>query len=406
MGVDHDAVIRFVRLILSLQRGASTGVLEVRGEPDLKARLSFWKGQLVHVEHKSLGATLGAYLVDRGRLTREQYVEIAKEIHGKALTSPMMTFVERAVSRRLIEVEDANALLQGQVERNFVSLFDWRGLEAVFAADEVAVAEGPRFPCEIEALILEGIRRKFDPAAVERHLGSRMSQYPKLLGSPSDLVAVLRLEPAEMRLLRRLDGEHPVVELLAVPEPERTKLARLLLALKLSQRIEWREGEGERGEEFDSAPMVRVPVAALRLERAPSSVQLLLPDPPSVEAIEAASLFREGVALFRAGKLHEASARVREAVAIVDKPEYRLYAVWLETALGDRQPDGDTAQALADAARAALERDPTLAFAYFVVGQVHLMLGDRINAQLSFRRAAKLDPTDDTARDAIEAMRR
>jgi tetratricopeptide (TPR) repeat protein len=406
MGVDHDAVIRFVRLILSLQRGGSTGVLEVRGEPDRKARLSFWKGQLVHAEHKSLGGTLGAHLVERGKLTREQYVEIAKQIHGKTMTSPMMTFVERAVSRRLIEVEDANALLQGQVERNFISLFDWEGLEAVFAADEMAVVDGPRFPCEVEALVLEGIRRKFDPAAVERHLGSRMSQYPKLLGAPSDLVAVLRLEPREMRLLKRLDGGRSVAELLDVPEPERTQLARLLLALKLSQRIEWRESEDERGEEFDSEPMVRVPLAALRLERAPSSVQLLLPDPPSAEAIEAASRFREGVALFRAGKLHDASARIREAVTIVDKPEYRLYAVWLQTALGNRAPDADTAQALADAARAALERDPTLAFAYFVVGQVHLMQGDRINAQLAFRRAAKLDPTDDTAQHAIDAMRR
>jgi hypothetical protein len=401
---DDDHGIRFIRTVLGLARRRATGILEVVCD-DRRARVSFARGRLIFAEHKSLGATLGAYLVTRGLMARAEYQRFAEGVRDHGDRSPMLSFVEQAVVAGVLDVEQASSILAGQVERNFVDLFAWDQPECRFNADEQAVERGPRFPCDLEALVLQGIRLRFDAEDVKAHLASRRDMYPKV-DSSTDLVRVFRLQPAEMRAASAIDGERTVQELLEPGRVDEKAMAHVLLALKLAQLIEWAEARGEPGERTDSSPAHAVPLAAIQLAQRASagSVRLTLPEPPTGPEVAAASAFRRGVAAWKEGRLAEASEQLAIATREVRHPEHVLYAIWVEQELaGERDPDAY--DRLADAARRALEHDATFAFGYYVVGHLHLMANDALNAELAFRRAAKLDPTDTRAADEADHLR-
>src|SRR5690606_27568993 len=223
----------------------ATGILQVACD-ERRARLSFSRGRLIYAEHKSLGATLGAYLVTRGLMARREYERLAETVRDRRDRSPMLTFVEQAVVAGVLDVEQASAILSGQVERNFVAVFAWDRLECRFVADEPMVERGPRFPSDLEALVLQGIRLRFDEAAVRAHLASRCDMYPRIDAS-ADLARTFRFQPAELAAARAIDGERTVDELLGSDDLDRKATAHVLLALKLAQQIEWSEARGGPG---------------------------------------------------------------------------------------------------------------------------------------------------------------
>jgi tetratricopeptide (TPR) repeat protein len=403
--MDDEHAIRLVRTLFGLARRRATGLLEVASD-DRKARLSFSRGRLVFAEHKSLGSTLGAYLVSRGVLSRAQYQKVAEHVRHRTDRSPMLAFVEQAVVAGMLDVEQASTVVAGQVERNVVELFGWDTFDCRFTADEQSVEAGPRFPCELEPLVLQGLRARFDLAKARAHLASREDLYPRLEVPAGDLVRTYGLQPAELKAARMLTGERSVRQLF---DPacglDPTATAHLLLVLKLAQQIEWAESPGATGSSHDSSPAHAVPLAAIKLAKSAPSVRLTLPAPPSAVEIDAVSAFRRGVAAYKRGELEEARAQLARAVETHRHPEHALYAAWVEHEVAGRPRDGGAFATLADAARRALEHDATLAFAYFVVGHLHLMQNDALNAELAFRRAAKLDPTDTRAQHEAERLR-
>lgn len=402
---DDEHAIRFIRTVFGLGRRRATGILEVTCD-ERRARVSFLRGRLVFAEHKSLGGTLGAYLVTRGLMSRGEYHRLAELVRGRGGRSPMLSFVEQAVVAGALDVEQASAILAGQVERNFIALFAWDRLECRFTADEQAIERGPRFPSDLEALVLQGVRLRFDEAAVRAHLASRRDMIPRVDAGP-ELARTFRLQPGEVQAAKAIDGERTVQQLFESPGVDRKATAHVLLALKLAQQIEWTEAHGGDGAYADSTPGHAVPVAAIQLaQRAkPASVRLTLPSPPTAKEIEAASAFRRGVAAWKAGRLAEAREHFACATAEVRHPEHVLYAAWVEHEIGGAPRDPDAFARLADAARDALEHDATFAFGYYVVGQLHLFSDDPLNAELAFRRAAKLDPTDARAAEEAERLR-
>jgi len=404
--MDHDEATRVIRTILGLQRRRATGVLEVTCESD-RAQLLFAKGELVFVEHKSLGRTLGAYVIERGLLSREQYEELAAELRSLEALRPLLAFVELGVTRGFIEPEFAHGLVQGQVERNFVLMFGWPKLSVRFIAQKPRASEkarGPRFECQLEALVLQGIRRRFDAKSARQALQSRWGEFPMLVAPASEMVRTFRLRPSELTVLRQLDGKKSVAELFNQPGLERDSTGWALLALRLAGKLEWAAALGSDHPNPDSSPSNPIPeemVARLK----PGSVHLTLPTPPSMAEIEAASAFRRGAALYRKGQLQPARDLLQKATQRVNHPEYLLYGAWIDFEIAGRPDKVSSLQKLSDAARRALEHDATMAFAYFVVGHLHLKQGDLVNAELSFRRAAKLDPTDTEALEAGERLR-
>lgn len=398
---DKDA-IRFVRTVIGLQSRKATGVLEVCCDQNV-ARVAFLDGVLVYVEHKSLGRTFGAYLIDRELLSRAQYEELAAEIRLRGAASPMFGLIELAIARQMLAPAHASTLIQGQVERNFAAMFGWARFECCFSSERALVTRLPRFPCKLEALVLQGIRNRFGTQAARAALLSRQAHRPSLRPTPSEVVRTFRLQPAELTVVRTIDGRRTVSELLSHPDLDAHATACVLLAFELAGVLAWAERLGGGGRTGESSPRRGTPprpIARLSLR----SVRVTLPAPPSAEETAAASAFRRALAHSRAGELLAAQRELEHALAAVDHPEYGLHKAWVDSEIRGGMVDPETVQKLSDAARRALRHDPTLAFGYFVVGHLHLEQGDVHNAELAFRRASRLDPSDGRARAAREKL--
>lgn len=398
---DRDA-IRFVRTLLSLQKRRASGMLEVHAT-DQRARLSFARGIVVFAEHKSLGRTLGTYLVDHALLTRQRYEDLARDLGREGHQSAMVAFVELAVSKGAIPVDQASGILQGQVERNVVALFEWDRFDCRFHAGEELLKGVPRFPVELHALVMQGVRKRFTRQAATDELADRFDAYPAVRTTPADLVRLFKLQSAELRVARALDGQSSLGDLWENAALDPGATAAVILTLHLAGEIAWSAQRGgppvseDEDGGFDSGVRPRA-------DSRPS-VRLTLPSPPSEREMEAAAAFRLGRAAMKQGDLEGAKTALKRAVGLVPAPQYALYDAWIDYELTKRQSDPQVLQRLADAARRALVHDQTMAFGYFVVGHLHLAQQDPANAEIAFARAAKLDPTDGAALAEVERLR-
>lgn len=401
----HEQAIRFIQTLTSLARRGASGVLQVVGD-DRKARLTFLRGKVVFVEHRSLGGTLGAWLVTRSMITREQYQEIAEHVREHPGASPMVSFVEYAVARGFLEMDDASAILAGQVERNFLELFTWDAFELRFTEDESMVERTPRFPCDLDALLLVGIRAGFDAEALRAHFAPRDAFCPSPLVQVSDLIARFRFDADELKVVRLLNGERTVRELFASRSLEPAAVGRVLLALRMSGHMEWQTGPKEDAEKPDSTPSQPVPIAVIRLTpREDPSVRLTLPAMEE-ENDGAATAYRRAVKEWRAGRLVAAHDAIGAACSLGKNPEHALFAAWIEHEIGGFPHDADSIAKLEEAADRCHARDATCALAHFVSGHVQLVRGDLRGAEIAFYRAHKLDPNDTRSRDEVNRLRR
>jgi tetratricopeptide (TPR) repeat protein len=399
---DRDA-IRFVRTVMSLRRRRASGVLEVQCD-ERRARLSFSRGVLVYCEHKSLGSTLGSYLVDHGYLERRRYEQLVLEMGRDAHHSAMVAFVELAISRGALAVDQANSILQGQVERNFVGLFEWERFDCRFHAGEDVLRGLPRFPCEIEALALQGVRRRFHRDAVAEELADKFDKFPILRSPPAELVRPFRLQSNELKAARLLDGSTSLSDLWELSDLDSDPLSWIMLIMHASGELAWAESAGGQIVADASDDPALDSGVRPRMESRPS-VKLTLPAPPNAKEIEAASAFRLGRDLLRKSDLAAAQRELTRAISLIDLPHYSLYALWVDWECAGRPSEAGALQVLADAARRALVADATLAFAYYVVGHLHAIQRDYLNAEMSFARAARLDPTDKNAAREVEILR-
>lgn len=371
---------QLLRAVFDIERRGETGVLDVREEVE-RALLYFRAGRLVFVEQSSLGRTIGAHLVEQGLMTREQYQTIAKAVAAGRHESPMMALVEMALAQRLFDASLASSLLSSQVERNFIRCLGWDAGYCRFSARPQVLAGKPVFPCTVEVAVLHGLRHHLGPADLAE-LRSRYGARTPLLTRPADDIArEFRLQPRDERFLRQLDDARSLDDQLPAPEPG--ELA-LIAALHYSGRLELSRTERDTPQ-LDVRPRDEL-VSGNR-------IRITLPSPPSQEEVRAAAAFQRGKRLV-ADEPHEARDILREAADLVPRADYVLYATWAEYASAPASERPGMLRALEEATRRALEWDATFAFGYFVVGHLHLALGDEDAAELAFDRAQALDPTD------------
>jgi len=85
-----------IRDLLILEGRAATGQLEVASE-GVHTLLYFVEGQLVYAEGGTLSDTLGRVLTREGTLTRDQYVEVLKQMTDALVEHEEMRFGEVAI---------------------------------------------------------------------------------------------------------------------------------------------------------------------------------------------------------------------------------------------------------------------------------------------------------------------
>jgi hypothetical protein len=317
-------------------------------------------------------------------LTRDQYQTLANAVaHGRH-ESPMMALVELALAQRLIDPATASALVAAQVERNFIRCLGWDAGYCRFSARPQVLAGKPVFPCAVEVAVLQGLRHHLGPADRVELLGRYGARYPRLALPVDDVARDFRLTPRDERFLRQLDEGRTLAEQLPTPDgPE----LDLVVALHYSGRLDF--SRADRGAD-DTPPMDVRPRDELV---SGNRIRITLPNPPSEEEVRAAAAFMRGKRLVY-DEPREAAVILREAAELVPRPDYVLYASWAEYAAAPGDERVELLTPLEESARRALEWDATFAFGYFVVGHLHLALGDPSAAVLAFDRAQALDPTD------------
>lgn len=375
---------QIVRAVFDLERRGETGVLDVREETE-RALLYFRAGRLVFVEQSSLGRTIGAHLVEQRLLTREQYQAIATEVAKSQAASPLLALVERAATMGLLEPSLASSLVAAQVERNFVRCLGWDADYCRFSARPKVLEGLPTFPCAVEVLVLQGLRHHLGAPERAELLGRYGARLPRLTRSADDVAREFRLQPRDERFLRGLDASAPLAKQL--PAEGGSELD-LVVALHYSGRLEFSRAEPPSGEE--TPPFGVRPRGELVTG---NRIRITLPQPPSDEEVRAAAAFQRGKRLVY-DEPQEAEGILREAAELVPRPDYVLYATWAGYASASAARREAIVPKLEEAARRALEWDATFAFGYFVVGHLHVALGDQESAILAFERAQALDPTD------------
>ena len=87
----------------------------------------------------------------------------------------------------------------------------------------------PRFPCEIEALALQGIRRRFHRDAVAEELADKFDKFPVLRSPPAELVRPYRLQSNELKAARLLDGSTSLSALWELSDLDSDPLSWIML---------------------------------------------------------------------------------------------------------------------------------------------------------------------------------
>lgn len=118
-----------------------------------------------------------------------------------------------------------------------------------------------------------------------------------------------------------------------------------------------------------------------------------------VNRILAEKAFQAGKAFLRANNMKDAASELARAATLFPAIEYELWASW--TAMrADKTAEARHVPAVKALAEKAIEQDPSLGFAYFVLGHLALRSFDAARARELFAKARALDPaTTSEAKD-------
>lgn len=223
-------------LLWRLHRGARTGCLRLH-KGAIEKCLWFAEGRPVFARSNEAGDRLTERLLARGLLGRAQY-EQAQELIAR---SPGRRVGELLLEAGLIRERELREALGEQIARMVDSMFSWTEGSWTFEP-EATSAEKVELDRSLAALIMDAARHRLSARSLGDAVGSRegcpaLEDEDLRAAGRAALVALLRLEPSEARLLERLDGERSLAELVDSFDVDEHELLALLFTLKLIGRL-------------------------------------------------------------------------------------------------------------------------------------------------------------------------
>lgn len=262
----------FIRSLLAVHRFQRTGVLEVRAE-GVCTLVYVQKGIPVFAEQGSLGETLGRVLVRQGALTAEQYAAVIDRMTETVFGSEQLRFGEVAVALGYLTLAQVNDALAEQVRQKVLRCMQWSAPECEFKAVAEALDEVARYPCQVELLLLEGLREYFDKQRVRPLWAASATRFAALAEPLDAIVARFKLGPEERVLLDAIDGSRTVAQVVGSGQLDSTAAAQLVSALLLVDAIGAFDSSDEAEQQAHAVrSLVRVPGGrALSLSRPQST---------------------------------------------------------------------------------------------------------------------------------------
>ncbi|UJR80675.1 DUF4388 domain-containing protein [Sandaracinus amylolyticus] len=400
------------RVLRTLESERATGVLDVDAG-GIRTTFYLREGAIVFAESGTVGETLGRVLVTRGVITDAQYRQILRRMTDALVHDELMRFGEVAIELGILSPDRVSEGLRAQMRARVVRCLQLDQARWIFREDLDAVASVARFALPLPAVLLESLAEPQEAARWAWRLASHAELGVVLAAPPSEIATRLGLGPAELRIVRALEGHPRVGEVLVPDAPDLEPRAAILATLLLLELAELRT------------------ITSITQQRAPS------PEPVSTEVLRPASDDVAARASGAAARLREEVERRRNAGPTTRRDETRTrlsaeerYAEgrrWLREgkpqlalrelrAAAEQMPDANEyrlAEAFADwlcadddIVRAAahdllahwitqtLKADRRNALGHYAQGRIFAAAGDHAQALKAFTIASKLDPSD------------
>jgi len=207
-----------------------TGVLTIEGRLD-KVKLNFIEGNIVGAESKRRmeANRLGKVLVKKGLLGEETLQGLLRE--QKSTNAKLGNLL---VKRDLVEKEQVEEIIIGQIRETVVQIFNWK--EGAYEFTPQAVPADKDVPVSIDTqhLLMEGLRIVDEWTAIEGKITLDTVFVKK--GEPD---VILTEEEEEILLL--VDGENDVSTIIDISGRDDFSVSRLLVSLLEKGVIETRE---------------------------------------------------------------------------------------------------------------------------------------------------------------------
>lgn len=410
-----DPTRRLVRELVELRKARGTRSLEIRAD-DLTTTLVVVGGEVVGVRASKPGEPLGRILIRKLLLTQDQYIDVLERMSAALAVGEKIRFGEVAVELGYVQKDDIGQCLAEQ--QRILASRVFHGASPTWTTNDVpADRDASRdVVMPVEGLFLDAVRWLDDARKNALGLDEARSHALQPSWDLEQIDVRLDLTSDEAEFARiALAGDRTVADLLDdTKTPESVDAHAILTTLiAIGAAAACAPGEAVRhGTSLHAGPRRSSrPVpgwARVDEESAKSALakivlaDLSIPRPPSPDAafrsleeqLRSEQAFQRGKELLRGGRTSAAVTELERALELKpDSTEYELFVTWARLSATAEVLDPDAQSRLERQATTALRDNPSLAFGYFVLGEVLRAAGDADEARRQLRHASRLEPT-------------
>jgi hypothetical protein len=216
-------------------------------------------GHIVHASSSNLSESLGAYLLNVGMISKEDYTATMRARRGSQQPYGVML-----VEQGLLSPADLYKAIRLQNAEIVWTLFSWNSGRVTFEIGEQGRPAGTSIQVPMRQAIKEGVRRVEDVRRLLERIGGRETVLESCHETDDLIEVALRRE--EYDLLRMVDGKRTLYELCTEGPYDPKTNGRLLYAYHVLEFLR---------------PVPRADAGARTSERRAIKIRLSRPDRPS-----------------------------------------------------------------------------------------------------------------------------
>lgn len=226
----------FAEILKLAGKNHKTGVIVLKKPDGSEASVYLRDGYIYFAETSTKRKPLGEMLIEKGKITRAQLQESLEEQKRLAKRVRLGMIL---LDKGFISPQDLVNAIQDQILDSIFQLFEWSEGTFVFIPEKQAENEDIGVRLDVETAILKGAEKISHWKSLERYVGGLDSVFEPCEVSEEDRVIVLK--PKELKVLRLVDGDRKVRDLLKYLGVSELELYQILFALGSAGLIKKKE---------------------------------------------------------------------------------------------------------------------------------------------------------------------
>jgi tetratricopeptide (TPR) repeat protein len=221
--------VPFPKVLNFVNQGGKTGVLAI-ARAKKKVHLHFLNGNIVYVTSSYVpGSTLGEFLVEEGKITKEQHEESLDQTRGTGLKQGLYL-----VEHRYLSPHELYETLHRQVMTKLYWLFEWTDGDFFFK-DGGIVEESLRvIRVDLMRLVYTGVRDHMPLDRLPTEFRGRKESFLVRRPNVAFDIETLGLNPAESRVLAIINGQFTLRQVVTLAKMKKRAIYKILYGLFLT----------------------------------------------------------------------------------------------------------------------------------------------------------------------------